>query len=343
MAANSRMKGRRRRGSLPHLPRSGRWFGFGALGVAAIAGVVVLACLRSGFDVSDLVESLHPEGNSSHWQAVVTEDDVNVRAGATTESTVIGLLMARQPVTVTGEQSGEYLPVNVDGHSGWVAADYLSGDLAVNDQGSGSAQIGGDADRVAAISATEPPVVALSSATVPPEPTPTEDTSVPLVEPTTEVFPTAAPALPAPGEPDPSNASEGAPAATDGERWIDVDRTTAVVTLYVGDQAQDSFQGKIGRDPAVDGFYSTAVGTYHVYSMQEGLSSTPFVEDVYLSDWVGFDPVRKNGFHSPVREADGSERVTQNPTTMGCVRLKADDAVSLFDFADIGMRVEIHD
>ena len=197
-----------------------------------------------------------------------------------------------------------------------------------------------------------------------PLPAPTADlpvvapqpTDVPLLPVAGDTSPSddAEPAVPEPSPPSvvptvtlaavDAGAVEDVPAnVTADERWIDVNRSTATITLYIGEQPQRSFQGKIGRDPSVDGFYSTAVGTFHVYSMQQGLSGTPFVDDVYLSDWAGFDPVRKNGFHSPVREADGSERVTQNPTTMGCVRLTAGDAVSLFEFAAIGMRVEIHD
>jgi hypothetical protein len=127
------------------------------------------------------------------------------------------------------------------------------------------------------------------------------------------------------------------------ERWIDIDRGAATATLYAGDVAIASFVGRIGRDPSADGFYATAVGTYHVYSMNKGLAPTPFTEDTYLTDWVGFDPVRKNGIHSPVRDAEGNVKSWQNPTTLGCVRLEAADAVAVFDFAHIGMRVEVHD
>jgi hypothetical protein len=128
-----------------------------------------------------------------------------------------------------------------------------------------------------------------------------------------------------------------------GERWIGIDRGTATVTLYEGDVAIASFAGRIGRDPSADGFYATAIGTYHVYSMNKGLAPTPFAEDTWLTDWVGFDPVRKNGIHSPVRDAEGNVKPWQNPTTLGCVRLEADDAATVFEFAHIGMRVEVHD
>ena len=127
------------------------------------------------------------------------------------------------------------------------------------------------------------------------------------------------------------------------EHWIDVNRTTATVTLFAGDTAIASFAGKIGRDPSSDGFYATAIGTFHVYSMNKGLAPTPFADDTWLSDWVGFDPERKNGIHSPVRDEFGNEKPWQNPATLGCVRLDAAAAVTVFEFAEIGMRVEVHD
>ncbi|HYJ12011.1 MAG TPA: SH3 domain-containing protein, partial [Thermomicrobiales bacterium] len=95
---------------------------------------------------------------------------------------------------------------------------------------------------------------------------------------------------------------------TEPERWINVDRSDATVSLMQGDAAVAVFPGRIGRDPAVDGFYSTAIGTFHVYAMNKDLSPTPFAEDTWLTDWVGFDPVRKNGIHSPVRSSDGTVR-----------------------------------
>jgi hypothetical protein len=128
-----------------------------------------------------------------------------------------------------------------------------------------------------------------------------------------------------------------------GEHWIDVNRTTATVTLYIGTTAQAQYAARIGWDDSPDGFYATAIGTYHVFTMNPGLSSTPFVDDVYMTEFVGFDPVRHNGFHSPIRNADGSIRELQNPTTLGCVRLDEAGAAAVYAFASIGMRVEIHD
>lgn len=135
------------------------------------------------------------------------------------------------------------------------------------------------------------------------------------------------------------------PAAFDAavERWIEVDRSTATVFLHEGAGIVATFHAKIGSDPSDDGYYSTALGTFHVYSMTKALTITPFAEDAYLTDWVGFDPNRGNGFHSPIRDASGVEKRVQEPTTKGCVRLDATAAERVFAFASLGMRVEVHD
>lgn len=340
--------------------RSRVWLVAGSIGAAALmVGVGVASFLLMGFDVPGVVASVNPvhESTGTTWQAVVTADAVNVRAGASTGSDVIDSAAAGQQVTVTGSSDGIFLPVTIDGRQGWIATDYLSRATIEPDRADHPGQFASTAHGVA----LEPPapavgeiLVAMSNdvpgeaptdvavpVRVPGETDRAAQTDVPVpTEAPMIVDPTGAPTVVADAD---SGADVEVASAKDGEHWIDVDRATAMVTLYAGDRPLASFPGKIGRDPSADGFYSTAVGTFHVYSMQEGLSSTPFVDDVYLSDWVGFDPVRKNGFHSPVREADGSERLTQNPTTMGCVRLNAGDAIALFDFAFVGMRVEIHD
>jgi len=127
------------------------------------------------------------------------------------------------------------------------------------------------------------------------------------------------------------------------EPWIDVNRSLEQVTLYVGNVPQAIFPARLGKDPSADGYYATAVGTYHVFALVKGLTVSPFAEDTYMTDWVGFDPDRLNGFHSPVRSADGSVKAFQNVTTMGCVRLGEDAAIAVFDFAFVGMRVVVHD
>lgn len=127
------------------------------------------------------------------------------------------------------------------------------------------------------------------------------------------------------------------------EHWIDVNRTSGVVTLHEGAFVVTTYTSTTGRDASANGFYSTALGTFHVFSMSSELAETPFAEGVYLTDWVGFDPERSNGFHSPARDASGNLQPVQTAATLGCVRLEADDARVVFDFSFIGMRVEVHD
>ena len=131
--------------------------------------------------------------------------------------------------------------------------------------------------------------------------------------------------------------------AQPGEHWIDVDRSTAQVTLYIGTKPQISYSSRIGADTSADGFYATALGTFHVYSMIENLAPTSFYDGGYLTDWVGFDPDRFNGFHSPVRDATGEPFPHQNDFTKGCVRMSEVDAQAIYAFADLGMRIEVHE
>lgn len=128
-----------------------------------------------------------------------------------------------------------------------------------------------------------------------------------------------------------------------GEKWIEVNRTDRTVTLHNGEIVVAQFDALIGKDPAADGYYSTAIGTYHVHVKEKSLVETPFADGVFLTDFVGFDPARSNGFHSPVRDANGNVVVTGGTATLGCVRLSEADAITLFEFATIGMRVEVHD
>lgn len=137
--------------------------------------------------------------------------------------------------------------------------------------------------------------------------------------------------------------SGGPVAAPSGgaEHWIDVNRSTGAVSLMVGDQAQATFYGSMGFDQSSDGFYSTAIGTYHVYSIYLPLSYTPFAK-AYISGWVGFDPDRQNGFHSYTKDANGNIVPGGSGATGGCVALAPGDIDQLDNFAFIGMRVSIH-
>jgi uncharacterized protein YgiM (DUF1202 family) len=135
----------------------------------------------------------------------------------------------------------------------------------------------------------------------------------------------------------------GSATGTSGEeRWIDVDRSSGAVTLYVGDVAQATYWGSLGYDPSPDGFFSTAVGSWTVTRKYKELAYTTYA-DAYITDWVAFDESRDNGFHSYMKDQYGNVLPWGAGATGGCVGLGPGAAEALFDFAFVGMRVEIHD
>jgi hypothetical protein len=124
------------------------------------------------------------------------------------------------------------------------------------------------------------------------------------------------------------------------EYWADVNRSTSQVRLIVGDSIVDVFDASLSADEG-EGFYSTATGTYWVYQKIEELSYTPFAS-AYFRYWAGFDPERYNGFHSWTMDADGNLLPDGAGPTAGCVSTAPETAWSIFQFLDIGSRVEIH-
>lgn len=125
------------------------------------------------------------------------------------------------------------------------------------------------------------------------------------------------------------------------EEWIDVNRTTRVVTLYRGTTKVATYAAEVSADASSHGFLATAVGTYHVYSMTEGLSYTPYGNS-YIRYWVGFDPNRENGFHSWEMDSSGRLLDEASRATSGCVSTPPTIARAIFAFADLGMRVVVH-
>ena len=124
------------------------------------------------------------------------------------------------------------------------------------------------------------------------------------------------------------------------ERWIEVDRSRSRVALMVGDEAIATYKASLGWDTSLDGFYSTAVGTYYVYNMREDLHYTPYA-NAYIRYWVGFDLSRDNGFHSWTMDADGKVLPNGDGATGGCVATRPSAAAEIYAFASIGMRVEV--
>jgi uncharacterized protein YraI len=125
------------------------------------------------------------------------------------------------------------------------------------------------------------------------------------------------------------------------ERWVDVDRTTQMVTLYEGDSPVATYWAAMGSDPSDDGFFATAVGTYYVYDKYGGLSWTDW-GGAWVGDWIGFDPVRLNGFHTYSMDTVGQVIPGGDGPTGGCVALAPAAADQLFAFVDVGTRVEVH-
>jgi uncharacterized protein YraI len=233
------------------------WGGFIDLGGGGGGGEVAAAAAPSGVG----------GGGYSAW---VDTDVLNVRSGAGTDAAVVNQIWQGGQMTVVGDAVGGFLPIQWEGGSGWVSAQYLRYD--------------------------GPPVAA---------------------------------------------ASGGGGSAPSGERWIDVNRTSQTVTLMEGDTAVASYWGALGYDTSDQGFYATASGTYYVYSKNKDLSWTEWGQ-AYITDWVGFDPERANGFHSYSRDADGNVLANGAAATGGCVATEPGAAAHIYAFAAMGMRVEVH-
>ncbi|CAA9532866.1 MAG: CBM57 [uncultured Thermomicrobiales bacterium] len=123
-----------------------------------------------------------------------------------------------------------------------------------------------------------------------------------------------------------------------GERWIDVDRARNQVRLMVGETAVAAYAAAMSS-ATDDGFYSTAAGTYAIYSKSVGVNWTPYAR-AYIGYWVGFDAARDNGFHTWTMDAGGTVINTGN--TLGCVATAPEHAAAIYAFAEVGTRVEIH-
>jgi hypothetical protein len=129
--------------------------------------------------------------------------------------------------------------------------------------------------------------------------------------------------------------------ASGDEHWIDVNRSSGLVSLMIGNESIAGFWGSLGWDTSDYGFYATAIGTYAVYGFDKPLHYTEFAEN-YITDWVAFDHERYNGFHSYTKDANGDIIPNGAGRTGGCVALGPGDIEQLFDFATMGMRVEVH-
>lgn len=138
----------------------------------------------------------------------------------------------------------------------------------------------------------------------------------------------------------PASGANEADRPTEG-RWIDVDVTRYRVQLMDGSRVLQTIAPvAVGAQIDTGEYESTQTGLFHIYNMLAGLQyDAPY--DAYISDWVGFDPDRANGFHSFLLDAGGN--VVDDSTgrvSNGCIRTGAPAAI--FDFAEIGMPVFVH-
>lgn len=137
------------------------------------------------------------------------------------------------------------------------------------------------------------------------------------------------------------SASAPAPVANAAERWIDVNRSSGLVSLMIGNDAIASFWGSLGWEATDDGFYATANGSYNIYGFDYSLHYTEYADN-YITHWVAFDPIRFNGFHSYTKNKNGEILPNGAGRTAGCVALAPGDIDQLWDFSEMGMRVEVH-
>lgn len=160
--------------------------------------------------------------------------------------------------------------------------------------------------------------------------------------------PTAAPSSTTQAQAEAPGATAEAPSATatpdlaptEG-RWIDVDVSRFSVRLMDGRMVlREIGPIAVGAEVDTGAYASTQTGLFHVYNKVGDLTyDAPY--NTYISDWVGFDPDKANGFHSFLKDKEG--RVVDasiGRVSNGCIRTGAGEAV--FAFAEIGMPVWVH-
>lgn len=133
----------------------------------------------------------------------------------------------------------------------------------------------------------------------------------------------------------------GGGTATSSTKWIDVDRSSQLVTLYEGDTPIYQVWGSMSKDQSDEGFWATANGTYHVFEKDGPIHYTPYGH-AWVRYYVGFDPMRDNGFHSYSLEEWGAYTWNYTEPTGGCVSVELGAAETIYNFADYGTRVEVH-
>jgi hypothetical protein len=124
-------------------------------------------------------------------------------------------------------------------------------------------------------------------------------------------------------------------------RWIDVDVTRFVVRLMDGTSAvREIAPVAVGAQIDTGEYASTQTGLFHVYNKVADLVyDAPY--STYISNWVGFDPDKANGFHSFLKDKTGNVvDASTGRVSNGCIRTGAEEAI--FAFAEVGMPVWVH-
>lgn len=127
-----------------------------------------------------------------------------------------------------------------------------------------------------------------------------------------------------------------------GNRWIDVDRSSGLVTLYEGGEATYTVWGAMGWDQSESGFYATSNGSFTVFAREEDLTWTDWGRS-YVTHYIAFDSYRANGFHSYSLDKNGYLLDGGgNGPTGGCIAIAPWAIERIWDFATVGTRVEVH-
>ncbi len=123
--------------------------------------------------------------------------------------------------------------------------------------------------------------------------------------------------------------------------WIDVDVAKYVVRLMYDKWALAVISPvAVGQRIDTGEYASTQTGLFHVYEKNADLTLDAQY-GAYISDWVGFDPEKANGFHSFPKDQNGNVVDTSTGrVSNGCIR--AGPSQEIFDFAQIGMPVYVH-
>lgn len=126
-------------------------------------------------------------------------------------------------------------------------------------------------------------------------------------------------------------------------RWIDLNLSDGITRLMDGHTVVKEMPSAwgYGTPGAADDYYSTPPDLYFIYEKRDELHYDETFATGFFRGWVGFDPERANGFHSFI--LDRQEKIIDDrpgPVSHGCIRVE--DWRTLYDFAQVGMPVMIH-